>query len=229
MIKNVLFLIMVIKAILTVSALKNSTNLEYEINHVPLNYSSIINGHDFKFLINPGKSLCKTHGKLLVLVYVHSAPENLKRRISIRETWAKQSYFKETDMKMVFMLGVSKNNYAKTQKLLELEHSIYGDLVQEDFEDSYKNLTYKGIMSLKWISMYCSQTKYVLKVDDDIIVNTFTLLRHLKSLNSHQVTRNKQKTVMCLVWSKMVVQREKDQKWFIFMLFYFNYLKKWRK
>ena len=224
MIRNSLFFI-VINVILVVSGLKNKTILEYEINHVPLNYSSVINKHDFKFLINPGKSFCNVKEQLLVLVYVHSAPENLKRRISIRETWAKQSYFKETDMKIVFMLGVSKNSFTKNQKLIELEYSIYGDLVQEDFEDSYRNLTYKGIMALKWISMHCPQSKYILKVDDDIIVNTFTLLRHLKSLNSHQVTRNKQKTVMCLVWSKMVVQREKDQKWFIFILF-FIFIKK---
>ena len=121
------------------AALSNSTNLEFEINHVPLN-SSIVNRHDFKFLLNPDASFCKptaSSEQLLVLVYVHSAPENLKRRISIRETWAKQSYFK-ANMRIVFMLGVNTNSFSKTQKLLEFENSIYGDLVQEDFEDSYK-------------------------------------------------------------------------------------------
>ena len=41
-------------------------------------------------------------------------------------------------------------------------------------------------MAMKWLSQYCTNAKYILKVDDDIIVNTFTLLRHLKSLNSHK-------------------------------------------
>jgi beta-1,3-galactosyltransferase 1 len=51
---------------------------------------------------------------------------------------------------------------------------------------------------MKWISQYCSNVKYILKVDDDIVSNIFILLRHLKSLETHKLI--KQKTIMCLVW-----------------------------
>jgi len=51
-----------------------------------------------------------------------------------------------------------------TERLVNLEANTYNDIVQENFVDSYKNLTFKGIMALKWISTYCNETKYILKV-----------------------------------------------------------------
>lgn len=37
-------------------------------------------------------------------------------------------------------------------------------------------------MALKWINDYCKNAKFILKTDDDIIVNTFALINHLKLL-----------------------------------------------
>ena len=37
----------------------------------------------------------------------------------------------------------------KVKELVKLESGIYGDIVMEDFIDSYKNLTYKG-----WINFF---------------------------------------------------------------------------
>lgn len=186
--------------------------IDDEINKVTIE-KDIVNKHDFNYILNPGHSLCQNQHDLLVVIYVHSAPENLKRRIAIRDTWAKLSLFKQK-VRLVFMLGLDPNSNKK-QELIKFESNIYNDVVQEDFHDSYKNLTYKGIMALKWIYTYCDQAKYILKVDDDMIVNTFTLLRHLTSLQRHDITKEKKKTVMCLVWSKMIVQRDKTQKWFL--------------
>ncbi len=45
----------------------------------------------------------------------------------------------------------------KVKELVKLESGIYGDIVMEDFIDSYKNLTYKG-----WINFFkCSKSKYL--------------------------------------------------------------------
>ena len=160
--------------------------------------NEIVNPHDFKYILNPGHQICSVDnsGNVYLLIYVHTAPDNYKRRLSIRETWAKRSMFR--DIRIVFMMG--KTESKKTTELILLENGIYGDLVQEDFIDSYRNLTYKGIMAMKWISEYCPKAKYILKVDDDIITNTFTILRHLKALEDHKIVGNK--SVMCLVWNK---------------------------
>ena len=37
--------------------------------------------------------------------------------------------------------------------------------------DAYSNLTIKHVFALKWITKYCPGIKYVLKADDDVIVN----------------------------------------------------------
>ena len=77
--------------------------------------------------------------------------------------------------------------------------------MQEDFVDSYHNLTYKGIAALKWITNHCSHARYVLKSDDDIFVNTFTLIRHLQSLTEFGIEDHN--LLMCLVWNNMPVLR----------------------
>jgi hypothetical protein len=66
-------------------------------------------------------------------------------------------------------------------------------------------------MALKWISTHCANVRYVLKVDDDIVANTFVLLRHLKSLDKHALI--KPRTIMCNVWTRMKVIRDKKSKW----------------
>lgn len=164
----------------------------------------IVNPHNFSYIHNPGYSVCNTtNSSIYVLVYVHSGPTNYQRRMVIRETWATRTLF--PDLRLVFMIGKSMDK--NIMKAIAYENELYQDIVQEDFIDAYKNLTYKGIMALKWISIYCPQTKYVLKVDDDIVVNTFTLLNHLKFLDKHNP--NKHSTILCLLWQAMGVMRDR--------------------
>ena len=183
--------------------------------------NEIVNPHDFKYILNPGHRICGLgqKPKVFLLIYVHTSPDNYKRRLSIRETWAKRSMFR--DIRIVFMMGRTEST--KTSEMILLENGIYGDLVQEDFIDSYRNLTYKGIMAMKWISEYCPKAKFILKVDDDIITNTFIILKHLKALENHDII--KQKTIMCLVWER---GRVFDMKYYnhiyIIRLIIFNFI-----
>lgn len=178
----------------------SSTNQTTSSNPYKLR-KEIVNAHNFSYTLNPGFQICgKLHSEeVFVLIYVHTSPKNYKRRLSIRETWARRSMFR--DIRLVFMMGKTEDK--SINETIQLESNIYGDIVQEDFVDSYKNLTYKGIMAMRWISAYCKQTKYILKVDDDIITNTFILLRHLKSLEKYE--NFSKKSVMCLVWTAMKV------------------------
>jgi hypothetical protein len=66
------------------------------------------------------------------------------------------------------------------QKQLEMENEIYGDIVQGNFIDSYRNMTYKHTMVLKWFLENCSNVKYLLKTDDDIFVNIPELIDHIE-------------------------------------------------
>ncbi|CAF5196564.1 unnamed protein product, partial [Rotaria magnacalcarata] len=186
------------------SATKASlTNPYYARDH-------IVNPHNFSYVLNPGYSVCNnSNSPVYILVYVHSGPTNYQRRVVLRETWATRTLF--PDLRLVFMIGKTNDN--NVMKAIQYENEIYQDIVQEDFIDAYKNLTFKGVMALKWISVYCSQTKYVLKVDDDIVVNTFTLINHLKFLDRNNP--NKHSTILCLLWHAMGVMRDSKSKWYL--------------
>ena len=112
------------------------------------------------------------------------------------------------NVRFVFMMGYDK----EVQDKVKLEAEIYKDIVQEDFIDSYKNLTYKGIMAMKWISEFCPHARYILKVDDDIITNLIMLLRHIKSLlKSYMPQRNK---LSCLgkIYSSFIIVFKSSMK-----------------
>ena len=169
---------------------------------------TIVNSHDFDLILNPGVEFCKNQKNLFLLIYVHSDPRHLKQRIVLRETWAKQSMF--SNIKTIFVMGVLSNQ-SKIMQLVKLEQNVYNDIVQENFEDSYRNLTYKAIAALKWVTYYCSNAKFILKVDDDIMTNIFVLLKHLKSLSDHNAI--KPNTIMCHIWWKSSVSRNNVDKW----------------
>lgn len=172
----------------------------------------IVNRHDFNYTLNPANRTCEKRGEddeVFLLIYVHSAPEHFKNRLAIRDTWSRRSMFKH--IRIVFMMGLPER--PNIQDYLELESNHYNDIVQEDFIDTYRNLTYKGIMAMKWIAEYCPQAQFILKIDDDIIVNLFILLRHLAHLNEYNI--EKKQTIMCLVWTYMKVMRNKKSKWYL--------------
>lgn len=51
---------------------------------------------------------------------------------------------------VTFLLGIPKNE--ETQKRIETESSLHGDILQESFVESYANLTLKSAFILKWAS-----------------------------------------------------------------------------
>lgn len=72
-------------------------------------------------------------------------------------------------------------NGNETQTRLRQEAEQYDDIIQEQFVDSYNNLTIKSVMALKWIKeRKCfKQAAFFMKVDDDTFVNVPNLLHFL--------------------------------------------------
>ncbi len=67
---------------------------------------------------------------------------------------------------------------------LESEALEYKDIIQFGFEDVYYNLTLKHIALIRWAHRKCYEAKYILKTDDDVIVNIKYLTKNLKSFQS---------------------------------------------
>ncbi|CAG9841011.1 unnamed protein product [Diabrotica balteata] len=109
--------------------------------------------------------VCHENVPLLVLILVHSAPLNFRKRQTIRTTWGQVGENK----KLLFL--IADPGSTRKQKKIEVENAQFGDIIQGNFKDSYKNLTYKHIMALKYFVYHCPHAKFLLKTDDDVFIN----------------------------------------------------------
>lgn len=82
-------------------------------------------------------------------------------------------------VRVVFMTGRGREHDGSSRQLRD-EAEQYNDIIQEDFVDSYRNLTLKTVLALKHVGSSCSNTTaYVFKTDDDMFVNVPNLLHIL--------------------------------------------------
>ena len=77
----------------------------------------------------------------------------------------------------MFPLGLSDNKIVNQN--IRSEGKLHGDILQGNFVDTYHNLSYKAVMTIRWTARYCQQIKFLLKVDNDIFVNVFAVVRLL--------------------------------------------------
>jgi len=131
-----------------------------------------------------GEKYSKTH----ILVCVQSAVNSTKRRNLIRKTWAKVQ--KTLPAKVIFLIGVSTDEGDKKQII---DESIQNqDLLQEDFIDTYNNLTLKSMFMLKFAQTLTSSVKYLMKVDDDSYIN-------LRRLSDYVTIVDKRCSKKCII------------------------------
>ncbi|CAC5410967.1 unnamed protein product [Mytilus coruscus] len=148
-------------------------NITTEFEYFYLNVSqeklndTLLHKHQYRTLLNND---LKCNGKnVFLLVFVHVASHKFLRRHLIRSTYGSISEFENQHIEYIFVLGQTSN--ITVQREINDESRKYKDIVQGNFVDSYRNLTYKLVFSMFWVNSYCSRAKYVVKVDDDIIIN----------------------------------------------------------
>ena len=115
---------------------------------------------------------------LFLLVIVFSAIKNFNERQTIRDTWASDEI---PNSQVIFLLGhLGGNDSIPLQINVTKESETFGDILQEDFIDSYANLSLKTLMMLKWYEQSCSHVPYILKTDDDVYINMNNLYKLVK-------------------------------------------------
>ncbi|KAK8767921.1 hypothetical protein V5799_005298 [Amblyomma americanum] len=147
-------------------------------------------------------------GEETLLVLVHSAAAHFAERDVIRTSWgAGTSWLKSLRLRVVFLLARTPTDPALEDRMIRENHR-YGDTVQGNFVDSYRNLTYKHVMALRWASARCGDVTRVLKMDDDIFVHIFQLGAILDRTASLPP-----KTLVCYVQKQMPISRSEGSKW----------------
>lgn len=171
-----------------------------------------INPHPYKYLNVPKFSICNftdNHSQTVtknILVLVKSTVGNFGLRDIIRShLWRNVD---NTTIHRVFVLGAkakhtpcshSKKDHSSSefkddnsntvQCQVDEENQIHGDIIQEDFRDTYRNNTLKTIMAFNWAVQYCSNVSFLVFMDDDFYAKITAIGQYLRGLpNSY--TRN---------------------------------------
>ncbi|NXL63760.1 B3GL1 acetylgalactosaminyltransferase, partial [Chordeiles acutipennis] len=132
------------------------------------------------------RSKCEDINPFLVIL-VSSRPKDAKARQAIRITWGSQSFWWGHRVLTLFLLGQDTPREANAAALsVEDESILYGDIIRQDFLDTYDNLTLKTIMAFRWVSEFCPKARFLMKTDADVFINTGNLVKFLLKLNSSE-------------------------------------------
>ncbi|XP_046369583.2 beta-1,3-galactosyltransferase 1-like [Haliotis rufescens] len=167
-----------IKAIAEERASKRVNATSQVLGYLRIAYDDVDvwdNLHQYKFSMNSNN--CK--GWTSIVVIVHTALCNVKKRQKIRNTTSVGDTKHGSVLTVVFLVGQTNN--ASLQTEVAKESQKYQDMVQGNFIDSYQNLTHKHIMGYHWVLTHCNNVKYVIKMDDDVVIHVANVLRYLLS------------------------------------------------
>jgi len=143
-----------------------------------------VNHYLHRVLLEP-KQLCLPNTTMIILV--HSHHPHTDRRRAIRSTWGQavrtaiwpneRRNRSCAGLQLAFVFGRHRDPGLNDLIYEELHH--YDDVIQGDFVDSYQNMTLKSLLGLKVVDERCPNVSYLLKTDDDMVVNLPYLLQLL--------------------------------------------------
>lgn len=153
----------------------------------------------------PAAASALSSAKLVVLAII-SGSGNRERRDALRRSWARyrsdsattsasassqsqheQLLLDRSRYRYFFMLASPED--AQLQRKLREESEHFGDMVQVGIADGYYNLTLKYFALLEWLEARCTgRVEYVVKVDDDMLVNVDRLDSVLERLDSERAS-----------------------------------------
>ncbi|XP_036377481.1 beta-1,3-galactosyltransferase 2 [Megalops cyprinoides] len=131
----------------------------------------------YHYLINePHK--CQNSSPFLILL-IAAEPGQVDARNAIRQTWGNDSVAGKLGFVRLFLLGLGKDADGSLQRSIKKESQLYHDIIQQDYQDTYYNLTIKTLMGMRWVAKHCPKARYIMKTDSDMFVNTEYLIQKL--------------------------------------------------
>ncbi|RWS20066.1 beta-1:3-galactosyltransferase 2-like protein, partial [Leptotrombidium deliense] len=158
-----------------------------------------------RFLINKENICGPTFGAKNNLIIVFCSVEKPDNRKAIRLTWG--GYLKKESFKLI-ILTANRHNVTINNQLIK-EDNITNDIIQSSFDEDYYNETLKAISMIFLLQRDCKHVNYVLKTDEDMIVNPRSLLKVMK-----QYLREN-KIILGLRFNRAKVVRNINSKWFV--------------
>ncbi|XP_056118945.1 beta-1,3-galactosyltransferase 2 [Rhinichthys klamathensis goyatoka] len=166
----------------------------------------------YEYILNEPNA-CLLRAPFLVLL-ISVEPKKTNARDAIRKTWGNERMAGDLGFIRLFFIGVNNNTQRKGSKLqhtIEDESRQHHDIIQQDYRDTYNNLTLKTLMGMYWITKYCPEATYVMKTDSDMFVNTeYLVQKFLKPMG--QLT---QKYFTGHLMTDFSPNRNKESKWYM--------------
>ncbi|KAJ6218322.1 hypothetical protein RDWZM_009479 [Blomia tropicalis] len=142
----------------------------------------------FKQVANRSVKNCLKNKKnknksLNLVILIHSAIENFQQRNLLRNTWLQLDQISNRNVNIVHAFILGDRQSSKLNQKVKSEANLYGDIVQANFIDSYSNLTYKHLSSLRWAIDFTCPTEaidFIFKVDDDAFVDLQAIIKYLQ-------------------------------------------------
>jgi len=145
-----------------------------------------------------------------IFAAVLSKPDQSGTRDIIRQSSWLVHAKNNTAQKLRYVFLVGQPLTVKEQKNLEREAKIYGDIAQQNFADTYVNLTLKTLFGLEYGIKYCKDAAFIMKIDTDVFINFPKLQRVIETKGSTtEVMGNCRKDLVVLRQTDNI----KEKKW----------------
>ena len=163
--------------------------------------------YTYKPMLRP--RVCSVKENVTLLVVITTIHNEAMVRDRVRQSWLRFSHNNSSPrMRHVFLLGDNGNN--TQQEALMDENWKYGDILQDDFKESYYNLSIKVLMAYKWANTQCPMVRFILRTATDNYVNVPGLIDYIDkrspSLENVQLGR---------VLGGQPVDRQKSSKYYL--------------
>ncbi|XP_024937083.1 UDP-GalNAc:beta-1,3-N-acetylgalactosaminyltransferase 1 isoform X3 [Cephus cinctus] len=140
--------------------------------------SKLMDLQDFKYVIG---ATCNASALVWIVTSYSGDPTT---RSALRRAYPNDE-LQKLGIHRVFLLGMLNGEASRkthvTQDSIYDESLKFKDIVQGNFQEAYRNLTYKHLMGLRWAVNTCHHANYIMKMDDDIVVNLYDILNILQT------------------------------------------------
>lgn len=174
-------------------------------DHTPT--TGLLDLPNFLHLLTP-RNVCQNTSIRYIQIVTSYAGE-VTARSALRRAYPSEE-LQKLGIQRVFLLAKTKNALTDvTQHALQDENRRFGDLLQGNFMESYRNLTYKHAMGLKWSSAACPHADFIFKMDDDIVVDLYQIVQLLEPY------KNPTFDFLGYVFDQVRPIRMKANKWYV--------------
>ena len=132
----------------------------------------------FNTLIMP--KICDGVPKVDLLILITTVPLNTRGRHAIRKTWGQFSKLSQQDfvVRHLFLFGSGWTE--QEQKIIQGEDLAFRDVLQDDYVDSYYNLSLKVLSGYRWSKKHCETARHIMRTADDNFINVPNVMKLIK-------------------------------------------------